>query len=94
MWTQSQASHAAKPPKRRRPVSQIARLLPIVAICPRSRYVNAPRGLPRDDIQDDDREKDEQVQKLGRDALHGVYGLRGVAGSSPLAIAPRISVSA
>ena len=47
MCTSSQAIHANHPPKRTRPISQIALRRPIVAIWPRSTYRNDSRGLPR-----------------------------------------------
>ncbi len=53
----------------------------------------APRGALRDEVEQDDGDEAQNVEKLDWKALHG-YGLRGVAGSSPLAMAPRISVSA
>jgi hypothetical protein len=53
----------------------------------------AARGKLPHEVERDDAEENQDIDQLDRKALHG-YGLRGAEGSSPLAMAPRISVSA
>ena len=53
----------------------------------------APRGALHQVVEEHDADEGEYEKQLDGNALHA-YGLRGAAGSSPLAIAPRMSVSA
>src|SRR5688572_21943521 len=66
---------------------------PLGGLRPGFLFLPAARCALRDVVEQDEGDEAKNVKQLDGKALHG-YGLRGAEGSSPLAMAPRISVSA